>query len=176
MILGSGVSLGSGVTLGSGVSLGSGVTLGSGVSLGSGVTLGSDGSGVSVGSAGASVGSAGSDGASVGSEDGSSASAGASETVGAVSSAVVFPCVSSVCITVSVPDKDASSAAKIPTGPFMDTAAAMVIHKHFVRYLFFIFKRCSLLSMNIPLLPYIKVCILTSKAVRIKSLTYIIVA
>ncbi len=40
--------------------------------------------------------------------------------------------------------------------PVKDIAAAIVIHKHFVRYLFFIFKRCSLLFMNIPLLPLYK--------------------
>ena len=64
--------------------------------------------------------------------------------------------------------KAVSSEAKTLAVPVKDIAAAIVIHKHFVRYLFFIFKRCSLLFMNIPLLPYIKVCILTLKTVRIK--------
>ena len=69
---------------------------------------------------------------------------------------------------VSVYDKAVSSEAKTLAVPVKDIAAAIVIHKHFVRYLFFIFKRCSLLFMNIPLLPYIKVCILNLKTVRIK--------
>ena len=69
---------------------------------------------------------------------------------------------------IGVSDKAVSSEAKTLAVPVKDIAAAIVIHKHFVRYLFFIFKRCSLLFMNIPLLPYIKVCILTLKTVRIK--------
>ena len=73
-----------------------------------------------------------------------------------------------LCSPVYLQLKAVSSEAKTLAVPVKDIAAAIVIHKHFVRYLFFIFKRCSLLFMNIPLLPYIKVCILTLKTVRIK--------
>ena len=74
--------------------------------------------------------------------------------VGTAALAAAVSCaVSSDCIAASVTDKDVPSAARTPAGPARDRAAAMVTHKHFVRYLFFIFKRCSLLSMNIPLLP-----------------------
>ena len=85
-----------------------------------------------------------------------------------ISSICLLIVVLTIIIAVSVSDKAVSSEAKTLAVPVKDIAAAIVIHKHFVRYLFFIFKRCSLLFMNIPLLPYIKVCILTLKTVRIK--------
>ena len=165
--VGSGVGVfGTGVTVGSGVGVfGIGVTVGSGVGVsGTGVTVGSgvgvsgvgvSGTGVTVGSgsgvSGTGVGSAGS---GVGSSDGTS---GSDETSPVVSSPEELK--SSELDQNSSDVYTVSSAANTGMDPDKIIPDASVRHINLVRYLFFIYLNCSLLSAaySRPLFP--EICI-----------------